>query len=59
MLEFSQLTNRFEKLVEEIIGKTGCRRSVPGEYLVTDSYGRAAMIGSIDRSKIVYQISRD
>ena len=30
---------------QETFGKSGCRRIVPGQYLATDSKGRAFMIG--------------
>ena len=40
-------------------GKTGCRRSTPGNYIAGDPKGRAVMISSIEKRKLVYVLNRD
>jgi splicing factor 3B subunit 3 len=42
----------------ETFGKSGIRRTIPGEYLACDPTGRAIMIASIERSKFVYILNR-
>mmetsp|Transcript_5527 Transcript_5527/g.9416 ORF Transcript_5527/g.9416 Transcript_5527/m.9416 type:complete len:369 (-) Transcript_5527:2298-3404(-) len=59
VLEFDPKLNQFVKLIQETFGKTGCRRIVPGEYLVTDPKGRVLLIGAVERQKFVYQMNRD
>lgn len=44
---------------QETFGKSGCRRIVPGQYLATDSKGRAFMIGAVEKQKLVYILNRD
>eukprot|EP00478_Filoreta_tenera_P003225 GABV01003395.1.p1 GENE.GABV01003395.1~~GABV01003395.1.p1 ORF type:complete len:144 (-),score=38.19 GABV01003395.1:28-459(-) len=51
--------NRFDKIHEEVYGKTGCRRIVPGQYLAADPRGRAVMISAIEKQKFVYVLNRD
>ena len=40
-------------------GKSGIRRDTPGQYLASDPRGRACMISSIEKRKLVYVIHRD
>jgi len=40
-------------------GKSGIRRDTPGQYLSTDPKGRAVMIASIEKRKLVYVVHRD
>ena len=40
-------------------GKTGCRRSTPGQYVAADPKGRAVMIAAIEKRKLVYVLNRD
>lgn len=41
-------------------GKSGCRRDTPGQYLASDPRGgRAVMIASTEKRKLVYVINRD
>jgi splicing factor 3B subunit 3 len=40
-------------------GKTGCRRSTPGQYLAADPKGRAVMVSAIEKRKLVYVLNRD
>ncbi len=49
----------FHGVVNESFGRTGMRRTVPGEYLACDPYGRALMVGAVERQKFVYQLVRD
>ncbi|OLY84346.1 Splicing factor 3B subunit 3 [Smittium mucronatum] len=47
------------KVQQEIFGKTGFRRTVPGQYLTADPRGRAVMIAAIEKQKLVYILNRD
>ncbi|KAF2876023.1 hypothetical protein BDV95DRAFT_591417 [Massariosphaeria phaeospora] len=42
----------------ETYGKSGVRPSVPGEYLAIDPKGRAIMIASTEKNKLVYILTR-
>jgi splicing factor 3B subunit 3 len=42
----------------ETYGKSGVRRVVPGEYLAVDPKGRAIMVASIEKNKLVYILTR-
>ncbi|KAG0214840.1 CPSF A subunit region-domain-containing protein [Mortierella sp. GBAus27b] len=59
ILEYNPTKNVFEKVHQETFGKSGCRRIVPGQYLATDPKGRAVMIGSMEKQKLVYILNRD
>ncbi|KAI0349483.1 hypothetical protein OH77DRAFT_1594212 [Trametes cingulata] len=59
ILEYDPQTNSFVKVHEETYGKSGVRRIVPGQYLAADPKGRALMISAMEKSKLVYILSRD
>lgn len=59
ILEYNPGKNVFEKVHQETFGKSGCRRIVPGQYLAIDPKGRAVMIGSVEKQKLVYILNRD
>ena len=59
ILEYDNEHNKFVKIHQETFGKTGVRRIVPGEYLAVDPYGRAIMIGALEKEKFVYILNRD
>lgn len=42
----------------ETFGKSGIRRVVPGEYLAVDPKGRAIMLASLEKNKLVYILTR-
>jgi len=58
-LEYKSEKERFEIVHQEIFGKTGVRRIVPGEYLAADPKGRAVMIGAVEKQKFVYVLNRE
>lgn len=59
ILEYNAQKNVFEKLHQETMGKSGCRRIVPGQYLAADPKGRAFMMGAVEKQKLVYILNRD
>ncbi|EMR11005.1 hypothetical protein PNEG_00606 [Pneumocystis murina B123] len=59
ILEYKPDTNVFSKVHQETYGKSGVRRVVPGQYLAVDPKGRATMIASIEKNKLVYVLNRD
>ncbi|KAK3816048.1 MAG: CPSF A subunit region-domain-containing protein [Benniella sp.] len=59
ILEYNPTKNVFEKVHQETFGKSGCRRIVPGQYLAAYPKGRAVMIGSMEKQKLVYILNRD
>lgn len=59
ILRYNDVKNRFDKVHEECFGKTGSRRIVPGQYIACDPKGRCVMIGSIEKSKLVYVLNQD
>jgi splicing factor 3B subunit 3 len=52
VLEYVKEKNRMTPVQLETFGKSGCRRIVPGQYVVVDPKGRAAMIGSMEKQKV-------
>ncbi|KAG5519797.1 hypothetical protein PMAC_000070 [Pneumocystis sp. 'macacae'] len=59
ILEYNPDSNIFSKVHQETYGKSGVRRVVPGQYLAVDPKGRATMIASIEKNKLVYVLNRD
>jgi splicing factor 3B subunit 3 len=43
----------------ETFGKSGVRRVIPGQYLAADPKGRAAMVASVEKNKLVYVLNRN
>lgn len=58
MLQYNNEKNRLEEVKLETFGKSGVRRTVPGQYLSVDPRGRCLMMASIERSKVVYIFQR-
>ncbi|KAF3050035.1 pre-mRNA-splicing factor rse1 [Didymella keratinophila] len=48
----------FKTVHFETYGKSGIRRVVPGEYLAADPKGRAIMVASTEKNKLVYILTR-
>jgi splicing factor 3B subunit 3 len=59
ILEYIPETNSFVKVHQETFGKTGVRRTTPGDYVAGDPKGRAVMVGGIEKMKFVYILNRD
>lgn len=59
ILEYNVDKNTFVNVHLETFGKTGVRRVVPGQYLAVDPKGRACMIASVEKNKLVYVLNRD
>jgi splicing factor 3B subunit 3 len=43
----------------ETFGKSGVRCVVPGQYIAADPKGRACIIASIEKNKLVYILNRN
>jgi splicing factor 3B subunit 3 len=56
--EFDPEEQHFKTVHFETFGKSGVRRVVPGEYLAADPKGRAIMIASTEKNKLVYILTR-
>ena len=59
VLEWKTDAAAFVRVHEEVFGKTGCRRIVPGQYLAVDPKGRAITLGAVEKQKVVYVMNRD
>ena len=59
VLEYLPATNRFSRLHLETFGKSGVRRVIPGQYLAVDPKGRACLIASVEKNKLVYVLNRN
>lgn len=59
MLEYLSVPNRFSRLHLATFGRSGVRRVVPGQYLAADPKGRACLVASIEKSKLVYVLNRN
>ncbi|WVQ82855.1 pre-mRNA-splicing factor RSE1 [Cryptococcus sp. DSM 104549] len=52
-------TPHFESLYQEVHGKSGSRRIVPGQFLAVDPKGRSCLLGSLEKTKLVYVLNRN
>ncbi|KAM0343269.1 hypothetical protein ACHAPU_008719 [Fusarium lateritium] len=59
IIEYIPSENRFQRLHLETFGKSGVRRVIPGEYLACDPKGRACLIASTEKNKLVYVLNRN
>ncbi|KAH7305813.1 CPSF A subunit region-domain-containing protein [Stachybotrys elegans] len=59
IVEFVPASSRFRRVHLETFGKSGVRRVVPGQYLAADPKGRACLIASIEKNKLVYILNRN
>jgi len=59
ILEYNPQTNKFVRVHLETFGKSGVRRVVPGQYLAADPKGRACLIASLEKNKLVYVLNRN
>ncbi|EGU85809.1 hypothetical protein FOXB_03657 [Fusarium oxysporum f. sp. conglutinans Fo5176] len=59
IIEYLPAQNRFHRLHLETFGKSGVRRVIPGEYLACDPKGRACLIASTEKNKLVYVLNRN
>lgn len=51
--------NKFNRVHLETFGKSGVRRVIPGQYLACDPKGRACLIASVEKNKLVYVLNRN
>src|ERR1700677_2546828 len=59
IVEYIPAQNKWQRIQLETFGKSGVRRVIPGQYLVTDPKGRACMIASVEKNKLVYVLNRN
>ncbi|KAJ5416211.1 hypothetical protein N7465_004906 [Penicillium sp. CMV-2018d] len=59
IIEYVPSQNRFNRIHMETFGKSGVRRVVPGQYLAVDPRGRACLIASVEKNKLVYVLNRN
>ena len=59
ILEYVPAQNRFNRIHLETFGKSGIRRVIPGQYLAVDPKGRACLIASVEKNKLVYVLNRN
>ncbi|KAI9834027.1 MAG: pre-mRNA-splicing factor rse1 [Phylliscum demangeonii] len=59
IIEYVAAQNKFNRLHLETFGKSGIRRVIPGQYLAVDPKGRACMIASVEKNKLVYVLNRN
>ena len=59
ILEYVPAANRLQRLHLETFGKSGVRRVIPGQYLAVDPKGRACLIASVEKNKLVYVLNRN
>ncbi|KAK3946289.1 Pre-mRNA-splicing factor rse-1 [Diplogelasinospora grovesii] len=59
IIEYLPAQNRFSRIHLEAFGKSGVRRVVPGQYLAADPKGRACLIASVEKNKLVYVLNRN
>lgn len=59
VLTYNDDKNRFDRIHLETFGKSGVRRTVPGQYLASDPRGRCCMFSAVEKNKVVYILNRN
>ena len=59
MINYDAKKNAFKRVHQETFGKSGIRRTIPGQYLVSDPRGRCVMLASVEKNKVVYIVNRN
>lgn len=59
ILEYIPEQNVLKRVHAETYGKSGVRRVIPGQYLAADPKGRAVMVASVEKNKLVYVLNRN
>ena len=59
LLNYDVDKNAFKRVHQETFGKSGIRRTVPGQYLASDPRGRCFMMASVEKNKVVYIVNRN
>lgn len=59
IIEYLPAQNRFSRIHLETFGKSGIRRVIPGQFLAADPKGRACLIASVEKNKLVYVLNRN
>ncbi|KAL1854344.1 pre-mRNA-splicing factor rse1 [Diaporthe australafricana] len=59
IIEYQPSQNRFTRIHLETFGKSGIRRVIPGQFLAADPKGRACLIASVEKNKLVYVLNRN
>lgn len=59
VIEYVPSQSRFNRIHLETFGKSGVRRVIPGQYLAVDPKGRACLIASVEKNKLVYVLNRN
>lgn len=59
IIEYNPKLNKFSRIHLETFGKSGVRRVIPGQYLAADPRGRACLIASLEKNKLVYVLNRN
>jgi hypothetical protein len=54
-----QERDQFERIHLETFGRSGCRRTVAGQYIAADPGGRAVMVAAIEKQRVFYTFDRD
>ncbi|KXT17476.1 hypothetical protein AC579_5690 [Pseudocercospora musae] len=58
MLTYDHGKQQFKRVHLETYGKSGVRRTIPGQYLASDTRGRCIMLASVEKNKVVYMLNR-
>lgn len=59
MLNYDHEKGVFGRVHSETYGKSGIRRTIPGQYLAADPRGRCLMLASTEKNKVVYIVNRN
>ena len=59
LLNYDHEKNTFKRIHQETFGKSGIRRTIPGQYLASDPRGRCCMLASTEKNKVVYIVNRN
>lgn len=59
LLSYDHVKNRFERVHLETFGKSGVRRTIPGQYVASDPRGRCTMFAAVEKNKVVYFLNRN
>lgn len=58
MYQYDAENKRLKQIHLETFGKSGVRRTIPGQYVAADPTGRCLMMASTEKNKVVYVFQR-
>ncbi|GIQ85455.1 hypothetical protein KIPB_007122, partial [Kipferlia bialata] len=59
VVRYSEEQRDWVEVAQATYGRTGARRTVPGQYVAVDPKGRAVSISALEKTRLVYTMTRE